>query len=198
MSHVLIHEVGPRDGLQAEQLVVPTATKLDWIRRLDASGVDIVQVGSFVKADRMPQMADTDELFRILGAEAHGALLSGLVLNEKGLERALEVGVELVCMGVSASETHSRKNTGMGTEEALRRILPMALAARKAAGWVRVGLVVAAPLALGSVHPGIVAAESLLAEAELRSPFDGTVLKRHGRTDVMPGGVSRTRRGGVW
>jgi len=105
-----------------------------------ASGVDIVQVGSFVKADRVPQMADTDELFRILVAEPHAAQLSGLVLNEKGLERALDVGVELICMGVSASETHSRKNTGMGTEEATARIIPMALEARKAGREVQVSI----------------------------------------------------------
>ncbi len=140
MTHVLIHEVGARDGLQAEKAVVPTATKLDWIRRIAASGVDVVQVGSFVKADRMPQMADTDALFRVLSAEPHEAVLSGLVLNEKGLERALAVGVELICMGVSASETHSRKNTGMGTEEATRRIIAMALEARKAGREVQVSI----------------------------------------------------------
>jgi hydroxymethylglutaryl-CoA lyase len=140
MTHVLIHEVGARDGLQVEKAVVPTATKLDWIRRLAASGVDVVQVGSFVKADRVPQMADTDELFRVLAAEPHQAALSGLVLNEKGLERALAVGVELICMGVSASETHSRKNTGMGTEEASARIIAMALEARKAGREVQVSV----------------------------------------------------------
>ena len=133
MKPILIHEVGPRDGLQAEATVVPTGTKLDWIRRVADSGVDIVQVGSFVRGDRMPQMANTDELFHILFKESHRAVLSALVLNEKGLERALEVGVQLICMGVSASETHSRKNTGMDTEEAMGRIIPLALEA-KAAG----------------------------------------------------------------
>lgn len=132
MNQVLIHEVGPRDGLQAEQAVVPTEVKLDWIRRMAGSGVDIVQVGSFVRGDKLPQMADTDELFRILAKETHRAVLSGLVLNEKGLDRALEAGVPLICMGVSASETHSRKNTGMGTEEAQRRIIATALAAKVA------------------------------------------------------------------
>jgi hydroxymethylglutaryl-CoA lyase len=140
MNPILIHEVGPRDGLQAESAVVPTAVKLDWLRRLAASGLDIVQVGSFVRGDKMPQMADTDELFRILGGEPHRALLSGLVLNEKGLERALEVGVQLICLGVSASETHSRKNTGMGTEDATRRIIATALAGKKAGRKVQVSV----------------------------------------------------------
>jgi hydroxymethylglutaryl-CoA lyase len=140
MQPILIHEVGPRDGLQAEASVVPTAVKLDWIRRVAASGVDIVQVGSFVRGDRMPQMADTDELFRILAVEPHMALLSGLVLNEKGLERALEVGVQLICLGVSASETHSRKNTGMGTEDATRRIITTALVGKQAGRKVQVSV----------------------------------------------------------
>ncbi len=140
MTHLLIHEVGPRDGLQAEGAAVPTPTKLDWIRRLASSGVDIVQVGSFVKADRVPQMADTDELFRQLAEDPPEALLSALVLNEKGLERALAAGVGLVCMGVSASETHSRKNTGMGTEEATGRIVAMALEARRAGRAVQVSV----------------------------------------------------------
>jgi hydroxymethylglutaryl-CoA lyase len=120
--------------------VVPTEVKLDWIRRVADSGVDIIQVGSFVRADRMPQMADTDDLFRILMKEPHRAVLSGLVLNEKGLERALEVGVPLICMGVSASETHSQKNTGMGTEEATRRIIATALEGKKAGRKVQVSV----------------------------------------------------------
>jgi hydroxymethylglutaryl-CoA lyase len=140
MNPVLIHEVGPRDGLQAEQAVVPTGVKLYWIRRVADSGVDIVQVGSFMRSDRMPQMADTDELFRTLGKEPHRAVLSGLVLNEKGLERALDVGVSLICMGVSASETHSRKNSGMGTEEATRRIITTALEGQRAGRKVQVSV----------------------------------------------------------
>jgi hydroxymethylglutaryl-CoA lyase len=72
-------------------------------------------------------MADTDELFRRLrtGKTAR-TVLSGLVLNEKGLERGLACGVEMFCMGASASETHSRKNTGMGTDEATKRIVDAA------------------------------------------------------------------------
>lgn len=140
MHPILIHEVGPRDGLQAEQAVVPTETKLDWIRRLADSGVDIVQVGSFVRGDKLPQMADTDDLFRILAKETHHAVLSGLVLNEKGLERALEVGMQMICMGVSASETHSRKNTGMGTEDATRRIIATAVDGKKAGCQVQVSV----------------------------------------------------------
>ena len=66
MKHIVVHEVGPRDGLQMERQVVPTDTKEDWIRRTMESGVDIVQVGSFVHPVKVPQMADTDELIRRL------------------------------------------------------------------------------------------------------------------------------------
>jgi len=138
---ILIHEVGPRDGLQVESRVVPTDVKEAWIRGLMAAGLDLVQVGSFVHPVKVPQMADTDELFRLLsGAPGPRAVLSGLVLNEKGLERGLACGVEMFCMGVSASETHSRKNTGMGTEEAQRRIIATAQAAAAAGKKVQVSV----------------------------------------------------------
>jgi hydroxymethylglutaryl-CoA lyase len=124
MPDVIIHEVGPRDGLQMEKSVVALDVKESWIRRTMAAGVDIVQVGSFVHPEKVPQMADTDELFRRLVAQKDdNAILSGLVLNEKGLDRGLACGVEMFCMGASASETHSKKNTGMSTDEALRRII---------------------------------------------------------------------------
>jgi hydroxymethylglutaryl-CoA lyase len=126
MDHIFVHEVGPRDGLQVEKLTVPLAEKIRWIEGLFASGVDILQLGSFVHPEKVPQMADTDALFRHFATNkpAH-VTLSGLVLNEKGLERGLACGVEMFCMGVSASETHSQKNTGMTSTEALSRIIPM-------------------------------------------------------------------------
>jgi hydroxymethylglutaryl-CoA lyase len=126
---ITLHEVGPRDGLQAETKVVPLETKIRWIERLAASGVDIIQVGSFVHPEKVPQMADTDRLFAWFQRPERKparTVLSGLVLNEKGLERGFACGVDLFCMGVSASETHSRKNTGMGIDEATTRIVAMA------------------------------------------------------------------------
>jgi hydroxymethylglutaryl-CoA lyase len=140
MKTIVLHEVGTRDGLQFEKQVVPTAKKLEWIRALIASGLDIIQIGSFVRADKVPQMADTDELFRQLAAEKGGALLSCLVLNERGLERALEVGAQMVCMGVSASDTHSRKNTGMSSLEAQERIIAMGRKAAEAGKKVQVAV----------------------------------------------------------
>lgn len=127
MNRIVLHEVGPRDGLQMEKQIVSTAKKESWIRSVMASGVDLVQVGSFVHPDKVPQMADTDKLFRRLTeGKAPGSVLTGLVLNEKGLDRGLACGVELFCMGASASETHSLANTGMGSEEATTRIIATA------------------------------------------------------------------------
>lgn len=141
MDKIIIHEVGPRDGLQVERQVVPTEVKEAWIRSLLTSGVDLVQVGSFVHPEKVPQMADTDELFRRLsGVKGERALLSGLVLNEKGLERGRACGVEMFCMGVSASDTHSRKNTGMGSNEAQQRIIAMGRAAQEAGLKVQVSV----------------------------------------------------------
>ncbi len=125
----VIHDVMLRDGLQVEEQVVPTHQKLAWFDTLCEAGVDIIQIGSFVHPKKVPQMADTDELCRLIherSDRADGVLLSGLVLNERGLDRALAAGVDMVCMGVSASETHSRNNTGMAIAEAVPRILAMA------------------------------------------------------------------------
>jgi hydroxymethylglutaryl-CoA lyase len=143
MSEIIIHEVGPRDGLQIEKTTVPTEQKIVWIDALIESGVDIVQVGSFVHQQKVPQMADTDALFSHFGRPGHKPAhtrLSGLVLNEKGMERAFKCGVEYLCMGASASDTHSRKNTGMSTVEASDRIIAMGRTARDAGATVQVSV----------------------------------------------------------
>ncbi len=143
MKNIIIHEVGMRDGLQAETEVVPTEQKVNWIKLLAKTGVNIIQVGSFVNPKRMPQMADTDELFNYFSKTENklkNVILSGLVLNEKGLERGLACGVEMFCMGVSASETHSQKNTGMSTAEATERIIAMAKSAKDSGKKVQVSV----------------------------------------------------------
>jgi hydroxymethylglutaryl-CoA lyase len=143
MQELIIHEVGPRDGLQVEKEPVPFARKQAWIEGLARAGVDIIQLGSFVHPEKVPQMADTDRLFAHFSAPENrprGVVLSGLVLNERGLERGLACGVDMFCMGVSASETHSQKNTRMSPAEALARIVPMALEAQAAGKQVQVSV----------------------------------------------------------
>jgi hydroxymethylglutaryl-CoA lyase len=126
---VFVHEVGLRDGLQMEKQIVSTEQKIAWIEALLGSWVDILQLGSFVHPEKVPQMADTDKLFAHFsapGRKPENVVLSGLVLNERGLERGMACGVDMFCMGVSASETHSRKNTGMGIDEANQRTIGIA------------------------------------------------------------------------
>jgi len=124
MKHIVVHEVGPRDGLQMERQVVPIDTKQEWVRRVMDSGVDIVQVGSFVHPVKVPQMADTDELIKRLVADKQSdVIIAGLALNERGVERGMECGVEMFCLGASASETHSQRNTRMASMEATQRIV---------------------------------------------------------------------------
>jgi Isopropylmalate/homocitrate/citramalate synthases len=117
-------------------------------------------------------MADTDELFRRLTAgRTGGTLLSGLVLNEKGLERGLACGVEMFCLGASASETHSQKNTGMSSADATKRIVGAAQQAVAAGKKVQVSV----QSAFGCGFEGPVPEERVLAmvrayvEAGLRS-----------------------------
>jgi hydroxymethylglutaryl-CoA lyase len=137
---ITIHEVGLRDGLQIERAVVPTDVKLKWARRLAQSGVDMIQLGSFVHREKVPQMADSDELFTRLLAEGLKPVLTGLVLNEKGLERGQACGVKYFCLGVSASETHSLKNAGMTTADAQARIIKAAQVALAAGARVQVSV----------------------------------------------------------
>jgi hydroxymethylglutaryl-CoA lyase len=159
MKSILIHEVGPRDGLQVEATTVPTGAKIAWIETLIASGVDAVQLGSFVNPDRVPQMADTAQLFAWFNERRPSkTALTALVLNEKGFERGLASGVEHFCMGVSASDTHSRKNTGMSTDEALGRIVPIARRALEEGATVQVSV----QSAFGCGYEGLVPEERVL------------------------------------
>jgi hydroxymethylglutaryl-CoA lyase len=143
MNNIYIHEVGPRDGLQIEKQTVPTEIKIEWIKKLAETGIDIIQIGSFVNPKRMPQMADTDELFKYFTLpenKLNNVTLAGLVLNDKGLDRGLACGVDMFCMGVSASNTHSQKNTGMTTEDALVAITQMGKKAVEAGKKVQVSV----------------------------------------------------------
>jgi len=161
MTAIKIHEVGLRDGLQIEKQTVPLEKKITWVEGLLASGIDMIQLGSFVNPEKVPQMADTDQLFKHFsqpGRKPAAAVLSGLVLNEKGLERGMACGVDMFCMGVSASDTHSRKNTGKGTEEAVSQIIAMAQAALKAQKRIQVSI----QSAFGCGFEGPIPAERVL------------------------------------
>jgi len=129
MKEIKIHEVGLRDGLQMEPESIPTITKIQWAESLIDSGIDILQLGSFVNPKVLIQMADTDELFEHFNQPENkpkNTILSALILNEKGLERAMKANVDMICLGVSASETHSQKNTRMSVQQASEKIINIA------------------------------------------------------------------------
>ena len=143
MDKITIHEVCLRDGLQMERHVVSTEQKIKWTEKFLETGIDIIQLGSFVHPTKVPQMADTDQLFKhfnLPGNKPKDTILSALILNEKGFERGEACGVEMYNMGVSASETHSIKNTGMPVNEALDRIIAIAKNVKAAGKRVRVSV----------------------------------------------------------
>ncbi len=136
---VTIDEQGLRDGLQTLSLTIPTETKLRWIGQLVDAGVRRIQVASFVNPKRVPQMADAAHLFAQL-PNAPNVQFSALVLNEKGVERAIDAGARYLAISLSASDTHSRKNTGMSLGEAKASFGAMVRLAQGAGISVRAGI----------------------------------------------------------
>jgi hydroxymethylglutaryl-CoA lyase len=108
-NQILISEVGPRDGLQSIKMTMPLAAKMAWISAEAAAGVPEIEVGSFVPAHLLPQLADTAEVV------AHARSIPGLTVavlvpNLKGAEAAVKAGAHKITIPLSASETHSLKN----------------------------------------------------------------------------------------
>ena len=130
--HVDIVEVGPRDGLQSEPGVLPTATKVEFIERAIAAGVRRVEVTSFVNPKRVPQMADAEAVLAAL-PRREDVYYVGLVLNRKGFERAAAAGCNEIGMAVVASDTFNQRNQGVTSDESIAAWLDIARAA-KAAG----------------------------------------------------------------
>lgn len=129
-ERVTIYEVGPRDGLQNEQAVVPVAVKAQFVRRLVAAGLPIVEATSFVHPKWVPQLADAAELMTELGDE--GRDLPVLVPNERGLDRALELGLRHVAIFGSATETFATKNLNRTFDEQFAMFEPTVARAREA------------------------------------------------------------------
>jgi len=122
-GRVLIEDEFLRDGLQNEERLFTTAEKLEFLEVLEKAGLRRIQVGSFVHPKWVPQMADTDILFEEIRPKS-GIVYSALILNKRGLERALAVGVKHLSISISASETHSRKNTNRTVGESLTVMVP--------------------------------------------------------------------------
>ncbi len=129
-DRVTIYEVGPRDGLQNEKALVPTDVKAEFVRRLLAAGLPIVEATSFVHPRWVPQLADAEDLMALLGPAGRDCPV--LVPNERGLDRALELGVRHVAIFGSATETFAQKNLNRSLDEQFAMFEPTVRRAREA------------------------------------------------------------------
>ena len=124
-SRVKIIDVGPRDGLQNEKQNIPTATKLELIRRLEQAGLRQIESAAFVSPKWVPQMADHSEVMQeVMRTRKAGVGYPVLVPNLKGFEAALAAGVEEIAIFAAASEAFSQKNINCSIAESLERFVP--------------------------------------------------------------------------
>ena len=152
-----IIEVGPRDGLQSEPEILPVATKVEFIRRAVDAGIRRLEVASFVNPKKVPQMAGAEELVAALPRRDDVTYI-GLVLNQRGFERARDCGIDEVGMVVVASDTYNRRNQGVSSDESVEAWLAIAEQA-KAAG-IRANIMVSS--AFGCPFEGEVPPERVL------------------------------------
>src|SRR5579863_3219216 len=132
---VTIWEVAPRDGLQNEPTIVAAEVKAEFVRRLLQAGLATVEVSSFVRPSRVPQLADAEEVYSLLrSADGPGpdVRLPALVPNRAGLGRALDAGVTDVCVFASATETFAQRNLNTSRDGALDMFEPVVDGARAA------------------------------------------------------------------
>jgi len=157
MSRIQIVEVSPRDGLQNESVLLPTETKVELVQRCVRAGVRRIEAVSFVNPKRVPQMADAEAVMAGVPRDGDVSYI-GLVLNRRGLDRALAAGVDEVNCVVITTETFSRRNQGVGVDDAVDAWLDIARDAH-AAG-VRASVTISA--AFGCPFEGEVAPETVL------------------------------------
>lgn len=160
---VLLCDVGPRDGLQNEPEVLPPGTRAELVDRLAAAGLRRIEAASFVRADRVPQMADAEEVIGRVHRR-DGVELSGLVLNERGWERFAAASLDRVNVTFAATETFNLRNGNATLAEAVERTEAILAAARETPATVTISCSFGCPFE-GRVDPGVV--------AELASRFAG-------------------------
>lgn len=135
-SRVTVYEVGPRDGLQNEQRMVPTADKIALINALSQTGLPQIEITSFVNPKWIPQLADASEVARGITRRASVGY-SCLVPNRRGLDSALDAGMKEVAVFMSASETHNKKNINKTMAETLVAFEEVVAPAKQAGARVR-------------------------------------------------------------
>ncbi|GGY22043.1 hydroxymethylglutaryl-CoA lyase [Streptomyces xanthochromogenes] len=135
-ARVRIHEVGARDGLQNEKSVVPTEVKAEFVHRLAAAGLTTIEATSFVHPKWVPQLADAEALFPLLG-DLDGVALPVLVPNERGLDRALALGARRIAVFASATESFAKANLNRTVDESLAMFEPVVTRAKERKAHVR-------------------------------------------------------------
>lgn len=154
---VKVVEVGPRDGLQNEQVTVPADIKVELIDRLSLAGFSNIEAGSFVSPKWVPQMATSTEVFERISRKS-GVVYSALAPNMIGLEAALQARADEVVIFASASEAFSQKNINCSIEESIQRFKPVALAAKEKGLRLRAAL----SCAFGCPYQGDVPLDSVI------------------------------------
>lgn len=127
---VRIIEVGPRDGLQNESDIISTEAKVSFVDALSETGVAEIEAGSFVSPRVIPQLADSDEVFRKINRKP-GVVYSALVPNERGLERARAAAVSKIAVFTAASDTFTRRNINCTVSESIERFGPVVFGAKR-------------------------------------------------------------------
>lgn len=131
MSQIQIVEVSPRDGLQNESTFIDSATKISLIEQCTKAGIDRIEVASFAHPKKVPQMADAETVIKGLGSEAHSRSI-GLVLNQRGIERAIEAKIPEINFVVVATDTFAQANQSSTTSGLMQTWLAIAKIAKSA------------------------------------------------------------------
>ena len=150
---IAVCDVGPRDGLQNEPDTLPAATRAELVSRLAAAGLRRIEAVSFVRDDRVPQMAGAEEV--VATAERGGAELIGLVLNERGYERFAATSLDRLNCTLAATEEFNRRNGNASLAEAIARV-QVILARTERPAAVTISCAWGCPFE-GEVDPGVVA-----------------------------------------
>jgi len=151
---ITLCDVGPRDGLQNEPDVLPAAARAELVNRIAAAGLPRIEAVSFVRSDRVPQMADAEQVVSAIDRRT-GTAYAGLVLNEKGFERLRAAGLDRVHCTLAATESFNRRNGGMSLAEATAQVQSI-LAAAELPTTAIVSCAFGCPFE-GRVDPGTVA-----------------------------------------
>jgi len=157
VSKVSLLEVGPRDGLQSEPKILPTDVKRDFIIKTMDAGIKQIEVTSFVHPKKVPQMADAEKLVESL-PDRDDVSYIGLIMNQRGFERARDCGIDEVGMVIVSTDTYNMKNQNVVTQESIDNWLRIASDARSAG--IRTNVIIACSFGCpyeGEVDPELIA-----------------------------------------